>query len=138
MTTIITSNRPRDGPTGQAAFEISLSLSKIDFKKHHANLRSCLLLTCRPRSVDASTWRHGESEQQAENRRMAGRMKCPSGWMTVRADSGVASFLIPKTVQNGIRGCFISHPQKFSYIRLNVKLLTNHEPSPFHGNEQLE
>jgi hypothetical protein len=32
-------------------------------------------------------------------------------------NSGVASFLIPKTVQNGIRGCFISHPQKFSYIR---------------------
>jgi hypothetical protein len=69
----------RDGPTGQAAFEISLSLSKIDFKKHHANLRSCLLLICRPRSVDASTQRHGESEQQAKNRRMAGRMKCPSG-----------------------------------------------------------
>jgi hypothetical protein len=32
--------------------------------------------------------------------------------MTVQADSGVASILIPKTVQNGIRGCFISHPQK--------------------------
>jgi len=60
--------------------------------------------------------------------------------MTVRVDLGVASILIPKTVQNGIRdcfishpkknsskhkkkfktksrGCFISHPQKFSYIR---------------------
>ncbi len=32
-------------------------------------------------------------------------------------ESRVASFLIPKTIQNGIRGCFISHPQKFSYIR---------------------
>jgi hypothetical protein len=30
--------------------------------------------------------------------------------MTVQADSVVASILIPKTVQNGIRGCFISHP----------------------------
>jgi hypothetical protein len=37
-----------------------------------------------------------------------------TGRMTVRADSGVASILIPKTVQNGIRGCFISHPQKNS------------------------
>jgi hypothetical protein len=32
--------------------------------------------------------------------------------MTIRADSRVASILIPKTVQNEIRGCFISHPQK--------------------------
>jgi hypothetical protein len=32
------------------------------------------------------------------------------------AESGVASFLIPKTVQNRIKGCFIFHPQKFSYI----------------------
>jgi hypothetical protein len=32
--------------------------------------------------------------------------------MTVRADSGVASILIPKTIQNRIRGCFISHPKK--------------------------
>jgi hypothetical protein len=37
-----------------------------------------------------------------------------TGRMTVRADSGVASILIPKTVQNGIMGCFISHPQKNS------------------------
>jgi hypothetical protein len=41
--------------------------------------------------------------------------------MTVRAESGVVSFLIPKIVQNGNRGCFISHPQKFSYIRLLLK-----------------
>jgi hypothetical protein len=34
--------------------------------------------------------------------------------MTVQADLGVASILIPKTVQNGIKGCFISHPQKNS------------------------
>jgi hypothetical protein len=27
-------------------------------------------------------------------------------------DLGVASILIPKTIRNGIRGCFISHPQK--------------------------
>jgi hypothetical protein len=40
----------------------------------------------------------------------------PAGQMTVRADSGVASILILKTVQNGIRGCFISHPQKNSSI----------------------
>jgi hypothetical protein len=40
-----------------------------------------------------------------------------TGRMTIWAESGVASFLIPKTVQNGIRGCFISHPQNASYIR---------------------
>jgi hypothetical protein len=34
-----------------------------------------------------------------------------------KTESGVASILIPKTIQNGIKGCFISHPQKFSYIR---------------------
>jgi len=38
----------------------------------------------------------------------------PHGRMTVRADSRVTSILIPKTVQNGIKGCFISHPQKNS------------------------
>jgi hypothetical protein len=40
--------------------------------------------------------------------------------MTVGADSGVASILIPKTVQNGIRGCFISHPQKNSSKQFNL------------------
>jgi hypothetical protein len=39
------------------------------------------------------------------------------------ADSRVASFLILKTVQNGIRGYFISHPQKFSYIRLSREVV---------------
>jgi hypothetical protein len=42
------------------------------------------------------------------------RAAATTGRMTVRADSGVASILIPKTVQNGIKGCFISHPQKNS------------------------
>jgi hypothetical protein len=42
------------------------------------------------------------------------RAAATTGRMMVRADSGVASILIPKTVQNGIRGCFISHPQKNS------------------------
>jgi hypothetical protein len=37
-----------------------------------------------------------------------------------RAGSGVASFLIPKIVQNRIRGCFITHPQKFSYINESI------------------
>jgi hypothetical protein len=43
-------------------------------------------------------------------------------------ESGVASFFIPKTVQNEIRGCFISHPQKFSYIRWShiLKTLNNY------------
>jgi len=36
------------------------------------------------------------------------------GRMTVQADSGVASILMPKIVQNGIKGCFISHPPKNS------------------------
>jgi hypothetical protein len=42
------------------------------------------------------------------------RATAATGRMTVRVDLGVASILIPKTVQNGIRGCFISHPQKNS------------------------
>jgi hypothetical protein len=41
--------------------------------------------------------------------------------MTVRADSGVASILILKTIQNGIRGCFISHPQKNSSKQFNPR-----------------
>jgi hypothetical protein len=65
------------------------------------------------------------------------RAATATGRMTVRAHLVVASILIPKIVQNGIRGCFISHtqknsskqfktesggcfishPQKFSYIR---------------------
>jgi hypothetical protein len=36
--------------------------------------------------------------------------------MTVRADSGVASILIPKTIQNEIRGLFhFSSPKVFIY-----------------------
>jgi len=41
--------------------------------------------------------------------------------MTIQADSRVASILIPKTVQNGIRGCFISHPQKNSSKQFNPR-----------------
>jgi hypothetical protein len=50
--------------------------------------------------------------------------------MTVRADLGVASILIPKTVQNGIRGCFIFHPQKNSSKR-NQGLLQFSSPKQF-------
>jgi hypothetical protein len=42
-------------------------------------------------------------------------------WMTVRADSGVASILIPKTVQNGIRGLLhFSSPKKQFKTELGV------------------
>jgi hypothetical protein len=44
-------------------------------------------------------------------------------------ESGVASFLIPKTVQNGIRGCFISHPQNSS--KRNQGLLHFSSPKDF-------
>jgi hypothetical protein len=37
----------------------------------------------------------GESEQQAENRRMAGWMKCLFSWMDDGANLGEASFNIP-------------------------------------------
>jgi hypothetical protein len=48
----------------------------------------------------------------ASPRRPKIRVAAAMGRMTVRADLGVVSILIPKTVQNGIRGCFIFHPQK--------------------------
>jgi len=44
----------------------------------------------------------------ASPRRPKIRAAAATGRMTVRGDSGVASIIIPKTVQNGIRGCFIS------------------------------
>jgi hypothetical protein len=40
------------------------------------------------------------------------RAAAATGRMTIRADLGVASILIPKIVQNGIRGCFIFHSKK--------------------------
>jgi hypothetical protein len=55
----------------------------------------------------------------------------PHGRMTVRADSRVTSILIPKTVQNGIKGCFISHPQKNSSKR-NQGVASFLIPKSFH------
>ncbi len=43
----------------------------------------------------------GESERQAENRRMAGWMRCPSGWMTRRIQGKLlSSFTIYNMLKN--------------------------------------
>jgi hypothetical protein len=61
------------------------------------------------------------------------RAAAMTGRMTVRADSGVVSILILKTVQNGIRGCFISHPRKTvqNSSKRNRRLLHFSSPKVF-------
>jgi hypothetical protein len=53
------------------------------------------------------------------------RAAATTGRMMVRADSGVASILIPKTVQNGIRGLLhFSSPKVFIYKKIMAFLLS--------------
>jgi hypothetical protein len=66
----------------------------------------------------------------ASPRRPKIRAAAATGQMTIWADLGVASILIPKTVQKGIKGCFISHPKKKSSKR-NQGLLQFSSPKQF-------
>jgi hypothetical protein len=71
-------------------FKISISLSLFYYQGWRADVQKLLLLLLATRDLagqDPSMDPRGdmgESEQQAENRRTAGWMRCPSGWMTGR------------------------------------------------------
>jgi hypothetical protein len=50
-----------------------------------------------------TTIKLGESEQHAENKRTAGWMRCPSGWMTGRVQGRLAtSFTIYDVLKQGL------------------------------------